>query len=115
MDVLSLDNPREIGLIAGYFKNYGGTYFQDKTLVGGMKIKEKHGENWYWVSSGNRIAFGPSELSFNPNETRIDSGNENCLSIARYPDNSFYYKGVNCNGPEEFRFICERKLYRDEL
>lgn len=76
----------------------GAAHVGATTLTGGSKT------DWYWVTTGEKISYSIKWLPFEPNNV---GGAEQCLLIG---GEEFLYNDINCNGPNEYQFICEKVL-----
>lgn len=79
--------------------------FNVHTLVGAVALEGKSLDKWYWAISGKRIDY---PIPFGANEPNNVDNKEFCFSVAKYPDNNFWFNDIECNGIVERKFICER-------
>lgn len=69
------------------------------TLIGGSPT------DWYWVTTGERVAYA---MKWNPSEPNNMNGVEQCLSLENYMY-GYNYNDIDCYGHSD-QFICEKVL-----
>lgn len=71
------------------------------THVGGLTTVPKSKDDWYWITSGNKVNYS---LKFGAGKP--DNNNEMCLSIGKKPED-FFFNDINCYGIDQMKFICQ--------
>lgn len=103
MDVLALDTLAEAMQFIKICKDNAG-YFDQWTHIGGMTLKGRTTDQWYWVDTGNHINY---TMAFGPGQPDNDGGKELCLSIGKCPGNNFCFNDIRCNERER-SFVCQK-------
>lgn len=106
MDYLSLDSEEEYKELLDLLKKDAENLPQ--WLYIGMITKEARSQNnWYSVSTGNRIAFPLKWASDQP--SNHPPGQEYCMTFEKQPDNNFLIHDCPCNA-NLGKFVCQQKL-----
>lgn len=105
MDILEIDSKNEETSILNMCqRNIGIVDYVN--YIGGIATKLKDAKSWYWVGSGNRIAY---PMKWGPSEPDNQFPEEWCLAIKNAPD------GINmidhtCD-KTPYKFICQQETF----
>ena len=74
--------------------------------VGGMTLTGGSATDWYWVTTGEKVAYTMTWGFTEPNNM---NGDEQCLSLEKY-NYGYDFNDIDCYGRNQNQFICEKVL-----
>ncbi|CAG9802947.1 unnamed protein product [Chironomus riparius] len=106
LEFASADTLDEATTLVSFVKNNSG-YVYVTALIGGLTLTPKSKTDWYWVNSGNKVAYDIPWYVTQPNNYE---GKEQCLGIGRGYKDKFDFHDYKCMG-EDLTFICQKIEY----
>lgn len=115
LKALSLENKRESDQLLKFLEPY-----KSKTkfsfYIGGMALDAGNKNDFYWITSGNRINYDLQWGKGQPDAWEQPNwGQERCLSVGRDDDNEgkLGYNDVFCNAYRAESFVCQAQRIID--